>query len=194
MAVLGEAASKRLGHPVADCDHAELYSCFPVAVRVQQRELAMDLDATPTVTGGMSFGGGPFNSFVLQATATMVRRLRDEGGRGVVTSVSGLLTKPAIGVWSTETDLQPPLIADLADDVAAATETVPVLLSHDGPATICAYTVTYEGMDPASLVALCDTDSGERVIARDSRPESVARAVTVGVVGDRVVISGNSIE
>ena len=33
-----------------EVDLIELYSCFPSAVRVQQRELAIPLDRTPTVT------------------------------------------------------------------------------------------------------------------------------------------------
>ncbi len=166
MRILGAAAGERLGHPLADCELAELYSCFPVAVRVQQRELDLPREGTPTVTGGMSFAGGPFNSFVLQATTTMVRRLRESGGRGVVTSVSGLLTKPGLGVWSVEPDGRPPLIADLASEAAAATGAVPVVDSHDGPATVVAATVTYDGMEPAELVALLDTPAGARVIAR----------------------------
>ena len=65
MAVLGRAAEARIGRPLRDLELAEVYSCFPAAVRVQQRELGLDLSGTPTVTGGMAFAGGPFNHFVL---------------------------------------------------------------------------------------------------------------------------------
>ena len=96
MRVLGQAAEARIGRPVSACQHAEVYSCFPVAVRVQQRELGLPLDGTPTITGGMAFAGGPFNSFVLQATAAMTHRVREQQGLGLVTTVSGLLTKPGL--------------------------------------------------------------------------------------------------
>ena len=80
---------------------SRLYSCFPAAVRVQQRMLGLDRSTTPTVTGGMAFAGGPFNNFVLQSMVPVIRRLRAEpGALAVVTTVSGLLTKPGIGVWS----------------------------------------------------------------------------------------------
>ena len=191
--VLGRAAEERPGKPLAECDHVELYSCFPVAVRVQQRELGLPLDGTPTVTGGMSFAGGPFNSFVFQALAEMVRRLRAEGGTGLVTSVSGLLTKPGLGVWSAESDGRPPLIADLAEDVVAATATRAVVLSATGPGTIATATVTHQGQDPAELVAIVDLDTGERGVARSDDASLIQRAMTTGVVGDTVHLAAGRI-
>ena len=52
-----------------DGTHIELYSCFPSAVRVQTFELGLDLERQLTITGGMTFGGGPLNNFVIQAAA-----------------------------------------------------------------------------------------------------------------------------
>lgn len=193
MAALGEAAEARLGRSLSTCDFAELYSCFPVAVRVQQRELGLPLDGTPTVTGGMSFAGGPFNSFVFQALPTMIRRLRSDGGTGLVTSVSGLLTKPGLGVWSTETDGEPPLIADLADEAAERTATRTVVLSASGPATIASYTVTHDGQQPSELVAIVDLDDGNRAVARADDAGLLARALDDGVVGDRVEVTAGRI-
>ena len=189
MEVLGRAAATRLGAPVADCELAELYSCFPVAVRVQQRELGLPHDGTPTVTGGMAFAGGPFNSFVLQSTVPVVQRLRESGGRALVTSVSGFLTKPGLGVWSTSPDSSPPLIADLADPAAAATVELPVVAAHDGAVEVAACTVTYDGMDPAALVALAETPDRARVIGRSDDADLMERALTEGLVGARM--SGN---
>lgn len=193
MRELGRAAEHRLGHPLSACDHIELYSCFPVAVRVQQRELGLPLDGTPTVTGGMSFAGGPFNSFVFQALATMVRRLRSEGGTGLLTSVSGLLTKPGLGVWSTEPDGRPPLIADLAAEADAATATRTVVPSATGPGTIATATVTHEGQDPIEMVAIVDLDTGARAVARSDDAALIQRALTVGVIGDAVHLDAGRI-
>ncbi|WP_436793416.1 acetyl-CoA acetyltransferase [Actinospongicola halichondriae] len=188
MAVLGEAAEQRLGHPLSDCDLVELYSCFPVAVRVQQRELGLPLAGTPTVTGGMAFAGGPFNSFVFQALVTVVRRLREVGGRALVTSVSGLLTKPGLGVWSTSSDGQPPLIADLADDVRASTPVVPVVRDAVGTGTVASWTVTHEGQEPTALVVIVDLDDGGRAIARSDDRKRIDRALQRGACGDPVSV------
>ena len=100
MGVLGRHAAARLGQPLRDIALAELYSCFPVAVRVQQRELDLNPAGTPTLTGGMAFAGGPFNHYVLLSTVTMGHRLRAVPGElGLVTTVSGMLSKPGLAVW-----------------------------------------------------------------------------------------------
>jgi len=191
MRLLGEAAAARIGRPLAECDHTELYSCFPLAVRVQQRELGLPVDGTPTLTGGMAFAGGPFNSFVLQATVAMARRLREQSGLGLLTTVSGMLTKPGLAVWASEPDGELPLVADLADAAIAATETINVVSAHDGPATIAACTVTYNGMEPRELIAILDTSDGDRVIAKSTDAKSMARAVSEELVGTTFTVSGN---
>lgn len=191
MGVLGRAAEAHLGHPLTDCRHVELYSCFPVAVRVQQRELGLPLDGTPTVTGGMAFAGGPFNSFVLHGTAEVARRLRAEPGLGLVTTVSGLLTKPGLAVWGTEPGDGPPLVADLAAEAAAVTGVTDVLGGHHGEATVVAVTVTYDGFDPATVVAVLETDDGHRVIAKSAEPAWLTAATTTELVGRRLVVDGN---
>jgi acetyl-CoA C-acetyltransferase len=193
MEVLGAAAVARIGRPLAECEHAEVYSCFPSAVRVQQRELALPADGTPTITGGMAFAGGPFNSFVLLATAAMARRLRAEPGLGLVTTVSGLLTKPGLAVWASAPDGQPPLVADLVADATAATETIDVRSSHDGPAVVAAVTATYDGFEPKEVIAVVDTPDGARAIAKSTAPDALRVAATEELVGRTVEVSGNDL-
>lgn len=183
MRVLGDAATRRLGRPLATCEHVELYSCFPAAVRVQQRELGLDPDGTPTITGGMTFAGGPFNSFVLHATAAMARRLRAAPGAGLVTTVSGLLTKPGLAVWSDAPDRRPPLVADLHRPAAQATDTVEVLDRFDGPGVVAASTVTYRDGEPAELIAVVRTPGGAHAIARSDDEDLVRRSLEESLVG-----------
>jgi acetyl-CoA C-acetyltransferase len=131
----------------------------------------------------MTFAGGPFNSFVLQATAAMAHRVRDRPGRGLVTTVSGMLTKPGLAVWANEPGDGPPLIDDYADEAVAATETVDVVSSYEGPATIAAYTVTYDGLEPKELVAIVDTADGARAIAKRTDAGILEHATTDELVG-----------
>ncbi len=198
MEVLGEAAAGRLGAPLAEAvGPVELYSCFPVAVRIQAAELGLVAADEPverplTVTGGMTFAGGPFNNFVYQAIAAMVRRLRGTGGggprsRGLVTAVSGFLHEPGLTVWSAE----PPagvLLADLSDRAAAVTPTVGIA-EPPGPdepvvaARVISYTVLPESdHDPARVVVVADTDAGRRLlVARSSAlAERVSREEFIG--------------
>ncbi len=98
----GRRALDLAGVDVEAVDHLDLYSCFPAAVQVAAGELGIPLDRQLTVTGGMTFAGGPLNSYVLHSTASMADVLRaDPGSAGLVTSVSGFLTKYGAGVWST---------------------------------------------------------------------------------------------
>src|SRR5918993_1214690 len=75
------------GVSVDDVAHADLYSCFPVAVEIAAAEIGLGLDRPLTVTGGLSFAGGPWNNYVRHSIATMARVLRaDPGSVGLVTA------------------------------------------------------------------------------------------------------------
>ncbi len=201
MEVLGRAASGRLGRSFGELDVVEVYSCFPAAVRVQQRALGLETTSTPTVTGGMAFAGGPFNNFVFQATAAVVRSIREgDGLLGAVTTVSGLLTKPGIGVWSDRPDGRPPLVGDFAGDAASATRVVEpaamveTLDGYRGEATVATYTVTYDGTEPARTVVLCDTADGRRCVAVSEDRSLATHGVTDELIGARVQVHDGSFE
>ena len=191
MAVLGAAATSHIGRRVAEVEHIELYSCFPAAVAVQQSELEVNPDRVCTLTGGMSFAGGPLNNFVFQATVAMIDQLRAEPGAfGAVTAVSGLLTKPGLTVWSTEPPAAGLLIADLADEARAATAEVPLDEDPVGEGTVATYTVVYDGMKPSGVRAIVDLTSGSRAVAALDDPEVAAAAVTEDLIGTSVAVQG----
>ncbi|MGP0031693.1 MAG: acetyl-CoA acetyltransferase [Acidimicrobiales bacterium] len=203
MAVLGRLAAGHLRAPLGELPLADVYSCFPSSVRVQQRALGLDPEGTPTVTGGMAFAGGPFNNYVLQSTAALIRLLRHRPAeRGLVTTVSGMLSKPGLAVWSCSPP--PPgrgtLMADVADDAAAATETLPVAApeASRGPATVASYTVTYEtGADgagdpprPRRTVIVADLGDGRRTAAACEDESLARRALSESLIGRPVHIDG----
>jgi len=195
MGVLGRAARARVGRPLDEVEHIEIYSCFPSAVRIQQRELGLPLEGTPTVTGGMAFAGGPFNNFVLQATAAMLPRLRAQPTTlGLLSTVCGLLTKPGLAVWSATPDGHPPLVSDLATEAAAATGSVGVVDDHHGPARVATCTVGYVGLEPTRTYVLADVDPDHRCVAFSDEP-GLAAAVTAGeLIGSDVHIDGTRVE
>ncbi len=197
MGILGASAGERLGRPVAEVEAVELYSCFPAAVRVQQRELGLAPSSTPTLTGGMAFAGGPFNNFVLQAMAPMISSVRsDPGALGMVTTVSGLLTKPGLGVWSAVPDGRPPLLGDLGQAASAATgvrDVVETLDGYNGEATVVTYTVTFDGLEPVRAVILCDTADGRRCVAVAEDPLLATYAVGTELIGARVRLERGSV-
>jgi acetyl-CoA C-acetyltransferase len=195
MAVLGQAASGHLGRGLDTLQHVELYSCFPAAVRVQQRELRLPERSTPTITGGMAFAGGPLNNFTYQATVVMAERLREESGSmGLVSTVSGLLTKPGLAVWSTQAPSRPVLVADLAVEAAAATATVEVIADYHGPARVATYTVTYAGLHPQTTVVIADTPRHRRCVAVSDDVRLAEQATRDELIGAPIDVSGSSFE
>jgi acetyl-CoA C-acetyltransferase len=199
MTVLGRAASEHLGRPLSELAIAEVYSCFPAAVRVQQRALGLDPEGTPTVTGGMTFAGGPFNNFVLCAMAAVVPLLRQEPTEsGLVTTVSGMLSKPGLAVLSSTPAADgTPLIADLAAEALASTETRPVATPEGarGDATVVSFTVTYDTADPpqpARTVIVADLADGNRTAATCEDAPIAHAALTEGLIGRTVHIERTS--
>jgi acetyl-CoA C-acetyltransferase len=198
MGALGRTAAARLGRPLAELSIAEVYSCFPAAVRVQQRELGLDRDGTPTVTGGMSFAGGPFNNFVLNSTATVAALLRAAPSeQGLITTVSGMLSKPGLAVWSATPPESGTFVADLAGSPEVDTPSRPVAPpdSPGGPAVVASFTVTYDAADPlqpARTAIVADLPDGTRTAATCDDAAIALFAVSESLIGQAVHIAGTS--
>ena len=191
--IAGRRAAELASLRLAQLAHFELYSCFPVAVRVQQRELGIPRQRPVTVTGGMAFAGGPLNNFVLQAAVRLAQRLREEpGAAGMLNAVSGMLTKQGVSLWSSRAG---PAFA--ADDVSAQAERetprVQVAEGFTGTARIAGYTVLYEGDRPAQSILLCDTGDGARAVAVGSDPALSDAAVSREIIGAEVRIGSGEV-
>ena len=125
--------------------------------------------------------------------AQVVRAVRDEPGTlGMVTTVSGLLTKPGLTVWSTDPGEGEPVVADLAGEATAATATKEVCGDAEGPARVATYTVTYDGSAPACAFVVADLDDGRRWVGTSDDRDLLARGVGDGpeLVGAPVVLRG----
>lgn len=163
--IAGERALAAAGLSIDDVDLLEIYSCFPAAVRVQQRELGIAPGRPLTVTGGMSFAGGPLNNFVLQALVRVVERLRaGAGATALVTAVSGMLTKQGVSLWSRRPPARPFRCEDVTAEAERAGERVAVDPGFTGSARIASYTILHEGTSRRALL-VCDTRAGARAIA-----------------------------
>ena len=86
-----------------DLDAYDLYSCFPVAVKMFIKALKIKKDKPLSVTGSMPFAGGPLNSYVLHSSVEMIKKIRmGEVNFGLVTGVSGMMTKQSFCIWGNE--------------------------------------------------------------------------------------------
>lgn len=191
--VAGEAALAAAGLRAEQVDLVELYSCFPIAVQAYARALGLPLDRPLTVTGGMNFAGGPYNNYQLQSTARAAELLRAGQGRtALVSCVSGILTKQAFGLWSTEPGAGF-VQQDVSGEVARRTGVLPVVDGYTGAGCVAGCTVLH-GRDQAPRgVLLVDTPEGRRALVTSTNPalvdalqreEFVGRAVQV--VNDEV--------
>lgn len=165
-AMAGEAAMKLAGVRFDDIRLRELYSCFPGAIRVQMAEFGMRNEGDLSVTGGMTFGGGPLNNFVLQATVKMTQLLRDQPNEvGLITTVSGMLTKQACALWSGVPNPKGWGFADVTDQVREQTVLLELVANYTGLGTVAGYTVLYKGDSPWRAVAVFDLPNEQRTAA-----------------------------
>jgi acetyl-CoA C-acetyltransferase len=207
--VAGRRALALAGVALADIELFEIYSCFPAAVRQQARALGLPDDGSRplTVTGGMTFAGGPLNNFVLQAIVKMVERLGalGPGAHGLVTAVSGMLTKQGFVVLGTGAgaaasgpgpDHGSPepgfAFADCTAEAAAATPVRSLLGEHAGEGTVATYTVLYDGLSPTTIAAVIDVSPAERVVALCPDPVAAEEATRVELCGRSVAVHGTT--
>ncbi len=186
----GSKALELAGLSVDDLDLLEMYSCFPSAVQIYAREMGIDLGRQLTVTGGMTFGGGPLNNYVLQSTCRMAELLREQpGSKGLVTSVSGMLTKQGFGVWSTTPNPQGFGFADVTTQAKAEAPPVELVAAESGEGEVVGCTVLYHGDNPLRGVAVVTLDSGQRTVAYNDDAAVMEAMMSREYCGSRVSIS-----
>jgi acetyl-CoA C-acetyltransferase len=188
--VAGRTLFEIAGHDVDDVAHVDLYSCFPSAVQIAARELGLSTERQLTVTGGLSFAGGPWNDYVTHAIASMVDVLRDDPGSiGLCTANGGHITKHALGLYSTE----PSPDGFRWEEPQAEVDAMPrrdVCAEHDGEITVESWTVMFdrEGA-PENGIVVGVLDDGRRAWGT-TQDGDLLKAMTVDeLIGERAHLS-----
>jgi acetyl-CoA C-acetyltransferase len=173
-----------------DLDFVDIYSCFPSAVQVSAGELGLSFDRPLTVTGGLTFGGGPLNNYVMHSIARMVELNRENPGKvGLITANGGYLSKHAFGIYSSQPPEKDFQYADLQADVDK-TPSREWLIDYDGEVDIESYTVMF-GPDGASMGhAACLTDDGKRTWANTEDMDMLTEMTQTEFCGRRARING----
>ncbi|MCY4013404.1 MAG: acetyl-CoA acetyltransferase [Gammaproteobacteria bacterium] len=191
--ITGTRAMALAGIDVDDLDFVDLYSCFPSAVQVAAAELGLGEDRPLTVTGGLTFGGGPLNNYVMHSIARTVELLREKPeGYALVTANGGNLYKHAHGIYSG----QPPEREFRKDDVKAEIAALPsreCLPEHDGDATIESYTVMYENDEPRIGHVSCLTPGGSRTWVNTEDADLVRAMVSEEFCGRSARLRGGEL-
>ncbi len=179
MRMSGVRTLELAGVDVDDCSLIDLYSCFPVAVQVAQRELGISPDRDFTITGGLTFAAGPLNCYCLlplTRAVTLLRQAPDE--RALLTGNGGSFTKHSSLVLAAE----PSGNGFLTDDVQAVVNALPSRPTPTGRAadvTLETYTVTSDREMQPEFALLAGLDAqGRRHWAKTTDPETMAELLS----------------
>jgi len=185
---------------VDEVAHVDLYSCFPSAVQIAAAELGLPDDdprRALTVTGGMTFAGGPGNNYGTHALAAMVGVLRERPGTtGLTTGLGWYLSRHSIGLYGTDPATAGPPDADglppgttvesaggfTWGDPQAAIGALPQMAPDadaHGEVTVETYSVAFRrDGTPERAVVACRTPEGRRAWARGSDADHLTVLVT----------------
>ncbi len=189
----GRKALALAGVEVADLDRVDVYSCFPSAVQIAAKELGLDESQPLTITGGLTFGGGPLNNYVMHSIARMVELSRlNPSEIGLITANGGYLTKHSFGVYSATAPAKDFAFEDVQDEVDAL-PTKTVLDAYAGKATVESYTIMYGAQGPSVGHLVCLTDQGDRVWANVEDPLVLAEMVERENCGLQVEVSAEGL-
>ena len=156
---------------VDELDFVDLYSCFPSAVQIAAEEYGLDENRDLTVTGGLTFGGGPLNNYVMHSIARTVELLRKKkGARALITANGGNLYKHAHGIYGSEPPNQDFAVENVQADIDALPSR-PCLAEFVGEATIESYTVMFNGDEPSIGHFACRTADDSRTWVNTVDPD-----------------------
>ncbi|HEY7950185.1 MAG TPA: hypothetical protein VID51_05050 [Solirubrobacterales bacterium] len=187
---IAACARASLGHAgigVDEIAHLDLYSCFPSAVQIAAGELGVDLatdSRPPTVTGGLSFAGGPGSNYVTHSLATMRERLReDPDGFGFLTGVGWYMTKHANALLSARPPARPYAHAGPQAEVdALPRREIAAAAEIEGP--VESFTVTYErDGSPSRAIASRLRDDGSRVLSSSTDADAIQALLAGALAG-----------
>jgi acetyl-CoA C-acetyltransferase len=183
IAAAWSALRSSTGVGIDDIAHLDVYSCFPSAVQAAVDAIGIGHDRALTVTGGLTFAGGPLNNYVTHSLATMVGLLRDDpAALGMVTANGGLLTKHALGLYAAHPPATPFRRCRVPkEDVAHGRREAD--RSYAGAVTIEASTVMHDRNGPTHALFAALTVDGRRVWGNSRDDETMCAAVTEELCG-----------
>ncbi len=189
LGIAGRRALEMANLSIDDIPHIDFYSCFPSAVQIAIRELGVPENRIPTLTGGLSYGGGPFNSYVLHSTVSAMDKLRENpGSPALVTSLGGWFSKLGFAIYSTRPTELGYRHACLDDEVAQL-PVREVIREVEARAVLETYALSYFEGQPHQVAAACLVDDERRVWATSEEPEVLAELIREEPCGRPVAVT-----
>jgi acetyl-CoA C-acetyltransferase len=192
--IAGARALELASLGIDDIDYVDLYSCFPSAVQVAATELGLSIDDPTrplTVTGGLTFAGGPWSNYVMHSIATVAELLvANPGRRALITANGGYLTKHSFGVYSSE-----PSGEFRWENTQPAVEREPTrngLVQWEGVGAVEAWTTPFDrDGQPEKVFVAVRTQDGSRTLAVIADPDSAQATVRGDIGGAKVAVTAD---
>jgi acetyl-CoA C-acetyltransferase len=193
--IAGRRALELAGCGTGDIEFVDIYSCFPSAVQVSAAELDLpvaDPQRPLTVTGGLTFAGGPWNNYVTHSIGTLAERLVEKpGSLGLITANGGYLTKHSIGIYGSH----PPASEFRWEDVQSEVDRTPTrvaLMEWEGVGTVEAWTTPFDrNGEPEKVFVAVRTPGEARTLSVMTAPPDVEASVTQDIAGAKVQVEAD---
>lgn len=175
----------------------ELYSCFPCVPKLALTHLAWPGDAPTSVTGGLTFFGGPGNAYMLCAAVAMTEHLRglDDTRPALLFGQGEFVTKHhalVVGRQPRPGGALPPDEEGTRQRLVDCESSPKLVSDPDGSGVIETFTVEYgrEGA-PARAIVVGRLEDGRRFVANDEDTGDMAELVagTVEPVGRKGAVT-----
>jgi acetyl-CoA C-acetyltransferase len=185
---------EQAGLSLDDIRAFDIYSCFPCMIEIARREIGIPDNDTRdiTVTGGLPFFGGPFNSYSLHAVVSAAQLIRDNPEWKIMVQANGgINAKQSIGIYGSK----PSTIQWTDRDDSAVKNSIlenqmpePVIKA-EGKFTVEGYAISFDRQGkPEKCVAAGRLETGARaigfIIADNNIFNNFEKFDLVGMTGD----------
>ncbi|UCD00428.1 MAG: hypothetical protein JSV23_05915 [Promethearchaeota archaeon] len=183
------------GLKLEEIDVFDLYSCFPCMVEIARKEIGIPENDPRdlTITGGLSFFGGPFSSYAMHPIVTAVNLIQNNPTMKImILANGGYNTSESFGIYGNK----PPAKSwqeneyyEIQQRIEAKTMPEPVEKAN-GNLIIEAYTIIYDrnGL-PERGVVMGRLESGERTLANiDADPDIFMKLEQQELVGQTFMV------
>ncbi|MFX1600215.1 MAG: acetyl-CoA acetyltransferase [Promethearchaeota archaeon] len=164
-------ALEQTGLKLEDINVFDLYSCFPCMVEIARKEIGIPEDDPRdlTITGGLSFFGGPFSSYSMHSIVTAVDLIQNNPSMKImILANGGYNTSESVGIYGNKPPAKPwkeNENNDIQQKIDAKSLPEPIEKAN-GNLTIEAYTIIYDRKSlPEWGVVMGHLESGERTLA-----------------------------
>lgn len=188
-------ALKNANMTLENIDAFDLYSCFPSAIQVAQKAIGIDkTDKRPiSLTGGLSYFGGPWNNYTMHAIATAIEKIRNNIFKNIfINGLGWYITKHSIGIYSKNSPqnlFHLPDMRDFQEEIDA--KMLPDLVKEaNEEGEIIGYSILFDFKNkPHKIIALLQLSSSARTLAYYVIPEEKINFVMENeLVGKKVKV------